>query len=426
MACIRCLAVFVALLTLACDAVVVTDAQEETCAGEKQLMQARTKLHSEDRETENTIADPEETKNKEEEEGAHSPKCPWHVSEGLGCARGDMAVCADGTRSWRCNLDGHGARVQCPCNLPLMCAEAACGGGADYCCERDCSNLGGLRPCEGKQEEEPTEEPVTPKEERPPTPAPLPPLKWIGENPGNNKLPLALCEGDCDTDQECAGGLKCFQRDGYTTPPGCDGLGEEAFDYCYDPEGLGLPKLQKIGKNPGNSKLPLDVCSGDCDSDAECKEGLVCYQRTGKDTVPGCDGEGTKDWDYCIEDETDYARELADKGIDPTDSLERCTGDCDKDADCVGNLKCFERNGFTPVPHCLGTGKADWDYCYDSKEPELQDVAITPTGPLEVCHGDCDKDADCEGGLKCFQRDGTKTVPGCLGKGKADWDYCIE
>jgi len=385
------------------------------------LMQARTKLHSEKRE--NTNANPEETGSNAEEEGAESPKCPWHVSEGLGCARGDMAVCADGTRSWSCNLGGHGARVQCPCNLPFMCAEAACGGGADYCCERDCSKLGGLRPCEGKQEEEPTGEPITPEEERPPTPPPTKPLKWIAVDPDKSKLPLALCEGDCDNDKECADGLKCFQRDGYTTPPGCEGLGKEAYDYCYNPEALGLPKLKDLGVTP--KTLPLDECAGDCDSDAQCKEGLSCYQRTGFDTVPGCDGAGTKDHDYCMKDDTKYPRELSDKGVDPTDSMERCTGDCDKDDDCAGNLKCFQRNGFTPVPHCLGTGAPDWDYCYDSKEPELQDVAVNPKGPLEVCHGDCDKDSDCEKGLKCFQRSGFTSVPGCVGKGKKDWDYCI-
>lgn len=421
------LLVLVPLFTVACDAA-VTDAQEETCAGAKvkqQLVQARTKLHSEGRETED-IANPEEKeiKNNPNEEGAKSPKCPWHASEGLGCARGDMAVCADGERSWSCNLGGHGPRVQCPCTLPLMCAEAVCGGGADYCCERDCSKLGGLRPCEGEQEEAPTQEPTTPPEQRSPTPPPTPPLTWVAENP---KEKLALCEGDCDNDKECTGNLKCFQRDGYTTPPGCDGLGKEAYDYCYDPEALGLPNLKDVGKNPGKT---LDVCGGDCDSDKDCKEGLVCYQRSGSDTVPGCAGAGKKDWDYCIEGQTSYARELADKGVDPADSLELCTGDCDKDDDCAGNLKCFQRNGFTPVPGCFGTGAPDWDYCYDSKEPELKNVGVNPKegedGLLDVCAGDCDKDEECKAGLKCFQRSGFASVPGCLGKGEKDWDYCIE
>ena len=40
-----------------------------------------------------------------------------------------------------------------------------------------------------------------------------------------------------------------------------------------------------------------------------------------------------------------------------------CTGDCDSNADCKLGLSCFHRNGNTPVPSCKGTGKHDWDYC---------------------------------------------------------------
>ena len=54
-----------------------------------------------------------------------------------------------------------------------------------------------------------------------------------------------------------------------------------------------------------------------------------------------------------------------------------CEGDCDRDADCrdKGNIgitgrivlgKCFQRDGYTPVPGCKGTGKNNWDYCISS------------------------------------------------------------
>jgi hypothetical protein len=42
-----------------------------------------------------------------------------------------------------------------------------------------------------------------------------------------------------------------------------------------------------------------------------------------------------------------------------------------------------------------------------------------------MCEGDCDKDSDCDAGLKCFQRDGYEIVPGCSGSGKKGWDYCV-
>ena len=45
------------------------------------------------------------------------------------------------------------------------------------------------------------------------------------------------------------------------------------------------------------------------------------------------------------------------------DKCNACEGDCDTDADCGFGLRCFQRDGYTPVPSCKGTGKHDWDYC---------------------------------------------------------------
>ena len=55
--------------------------------------------------------------------------------------------------------------------------------------------------------------------------------------PGQTKL--CACEGDCDSDADCAAGLKCYQRDSSSdVPPGCQagGAGDKGtHDYCYDP-----------------------------------------------------------------------------------------------------------------------------------------------------------------------------------------------
>ena len=40
------------------------------------------------------------------------------------------------------------------------------------------------------------------------------------------------CEGDCDSDKDCASGYGCFQRDGKTPVPGCKDTGENNWDYC--------------------------------------------------------------------------------------------------------------------------------------------------------------------------------------------------
>lgn len=61
-------------------------------------------------------------------------------------------LCADGTIHWHCVTNNHGGRVQCPRFAPYMCADKACDGGNDYCCEdteAKCDVLyGGLRRCE--------------------------------------------------------------------------------------------------------------------------------------------------------------------------------------------------------------------------------------------------------------------------------------
>ncbi len=47
------------------------------------------------------------------------------------------------------------------------------------------------------------------------------------------------CAGDCETDEDCMSGLKCFQRSSSTSlVPGCASGGVGDFpksDYCYDP-----------------------------------------------------------------------------------------------------------------------------------------------------------------------------------------------
>ena len=44
--------------------------------------------------------------------------------------------------------------------------------------------------------------------------------------------------------------------------------------------------------------------------------------------------------------------------------LARCEGDCDgTTSQCLPGLKCFQRNGYTAVPGCSGSGARDYDYC---------------------------------------------------------------
>jgi len=68
-------------------------------------------------------------------------------------------------------------------------------------------------------------------------PVPSPGPQYLDSSPGHDggPGPLQACQGDCDGDGDCAGSLRCFQRSGYESVPGCGGYGIWGFDYCYDP-----------------------------------------------------------------------------------------------------------------------------------------------------------------------------------------------
>ena len=60
-------------------------------------------------------------------------------------------------------------------------------------------------------------------------------VKLSGSNDPNAKN-LKACTGECDNDEQCAYGLKCFQREHGEPIPGCYGKGGGPnWDYCYDP-----------------------------------------------------------------------------------------------------------------------------------------------------------------------------------------------
>lgn len=51
----------------------------------------------------------------------------------------------------------------------------------------------------------------------------------------SSETPSSLCEGDCDTDNECDGELVCYQREeDVTTVPGCSGSPTDDWDYCIE------------------------------------------------------------------------------------------------------------------------------------------------------------------------------------------------
>jgi len=161
----------------------------------------------------------------------------------------------------------------------------------------------------------------------------------------------------------------------------------------------------------------LKLCEGDCHTNSHCDYGLKCFNRNGFAPVPGCSGKGTSGIDYCIS-----KRELIDVGIDPKVKLNLCEGDCDYDSNCGSGLKCFQRGYYEYVPGCTGPTKDNWDYCIE--ERTLVFIGEYRNS-LKLCEGDCDTDSNCAGKLKCFQRSNGEPVPGCIGFGIREYDYCI-
>jgi len=277
-------------------------------------------------------------------------------------------------------------------------------------------------------------------------------------------------------------------NDGSRQVPGCGvgGPGDwRGDDYCFDPnddtEWVPTPPLSWLGRDACNATTPCERCSGDCDTDSDCSGNLECFQRGWGETfqVPGCGFGGPDDHmnagdDYCFDPNNDTVS-TEPPGVSPTlkptpaptlilltrDSCnattpcQRCSGDCDVDNDCSGNLKCYQRglgdtwqemlnDGSRQVPGCGVGGPGDWrgdDYCFDPNDdtewvptPPLSWLgrdACNATTPCERCSGDCDTDSDCSGNLECFQRGWGETfqVPGCGFGGPGDHagdDYCFE
>ena len=197
-----------------------------------------------------------------------------------------------------------------------------------------------------------------------------------------------------------------------------------SISLIFEVGSVDLPLINR-GKDPS---MQLGRCEGDCDNSSNCKVGFKCFQRSGKEKVPGCLSGGAGDesgYDYCFGEEFPV---LVFKGSERGVLFDRCEGNCNSDADCNVGLECFQRTSSEEVPGCINGGSGDENgsnYCilpilvYKGNEPDVL---------LDLCEGDCDSNQDCKVGYKCFQRSGSEEVPGCLSGGSGDkhtQDYCI-
>jgi len=205
---------------------------------------------------------------------------------------------------------------------------------------------------------------------------------------------------------------RCFQDDQYGREEGycwIDNVWDEGR--CMNKRSYGEPCKNEAGNHDNN------VCVTNY-----CDENALCQRRSSGN--------------QCDDIETGETK-MVYKGENALNIMGECEGDCLYDEDCAGDLKCWQRSPDHPSipPGCKGypPGKAlETSFCYNLYSlPGLQyhghDVQ-RGCGCLAECHGDCDIDRDCHGGLKCFQRDdGGPIPPGCrygnVAPGDADFCY---
>ena len=120
---------------------------------------------------------------------------------------------------------------------------------------------------------------------------------------GSSDGTMSVCEGDCDSDDDCTGDLLCFLRSDSTAVPGCESGGDgdiSGYDYCFDREIYNTALLNH--GSSGSSDGTMGLCEGDCDSDDDCTGDLQCFFRDDTTPVPGCLTGGDadeSDYDFC-------------------------------------------------------------------------------------------------------------------------------
>jgi len=249
-------------------------------------------------------------------------------------------------------------------------------------------------------------------------------LEYVGED--HVVGALGICQGDCDDDSDCALGLICFERENDEAVPFCPGTGPPGKDYCTIPPPDWPDTLVTRGRGGiPTEAFPLDKCEGHCESDEDCKEGLRCQTRDGWDLIFGCNYWGAYDESFCVIDNGWLCQN------DPTWAIKnKAQKNCDW-VSINPSKRCSKKGldkriAFDACP--LACNKHD---CADNESTGIPLKYVgDDLDELKECEGDCNVDADCVGDLICYQRnEGERVVPRCIGNadsfGQGSENYCI-
>ena len=185
------------------------------------------------------------------------------------------------------------------------------------------------------------------------------------------------------------------------------------------------------------------LCQGDCKSDADCLEGLLCFSRGAGEmtSVPGCVSGGEDDkpgMDYCYTPFQPEPPTTTPTPEPPPMEMSAQTEDGDDEEKDEDNSAVDDDVAHTETEETVEAEEVEvssanaWEDDEDEEENDDEEKAIeavelnyerecTEDEPCGVCMGDCDDDSHCADGLTCFMRgDGNvDLVPGCSGLGIA-------
>ena len=125
------------------------------------------------------------------------------------------------------------------------------------------------------------------------------------------------------------------------------------------------------------------LCSqGNCEDDDDCKGDYVCFERSKGTAVPGClDGENDNtNTNYCI-----LPGSVLDfLGRNPSGTLDRCQGDCDKATQCRDDLVCYQKDKNEAVPVSLSLLFKYSPYDFETLTPFVLRKRDVPVGPATI------------------------------------------
>ncbi len=231
------------------------------------------------------------------------------------------------------------------------------------------------------------------------------------------------------SDNDCASGLFCFERNGLEAIPGCIGSGQNQFDYCYNP-GSGFERLTFFG-NLDYDYYELGQCEGGTIFNGlqlcilHTAASHSCIFLSAEQTVISI---VTVRLDLFVMSEKAVTMAAFQRALVTLTllALEMMIFASRGQAPTFSSV--FTRTKLAVMPlvgaffrfHDVpATVILVSDHAFRCSVLSFNFLPVSHPFHLLV------SDIDCLPGLSCYQRSGFNAVPGCSGTGEEDFDYCI-